>query len=246
MRSLDLTLSTPAANLACDEALLEWCEAGDAEANGVDEILRFWESPQHFVALGYTNRADREVQRKAARALNIPILRRCSGGGAVLQGPGCLNYALLLRVPEASPLAGVTGANQSIMRRQSAALAAALEIPVTVEGHTDLATRGLKFSGNAQRRKQRFLLFHGTFLLHFDLPLIERVLHPPPHQPPYRQNRAHTDFLTNLDVTAETIKTALRREWQATETLTGWPCERTMELAETKYSADEWNLKFSH
>src|SRR5690606_6354105 len=117
MHHLDLTLSTPAANLAADEALLEWCETV-----GADEILRFWESPQHFVALGSTNRVEREVHRDIARARDIPILRRCSGGGTVLQGPGCLNYALILRVPETGALSSVTGANRFIMQRQRAAL----------------------------------------------------------------------------------------------------------------------------
>ena len=33
------TLPSPEANLACDEALLDACEAGEAP-----ELLRFWES----------------------------------------------------------------------------------------------------------------------------------------------------------------------------------------------------------
>jgi hypothetical protein len=38
MKLLDLTLATPADNLACDEALLNWSETGEG-----GEILRFWE-----------------------------------------------------------------------------------------------------------------------------------------------------------------------------------------------------------
>ena len=47
MRHLDLTLPSPAENLACDEALLDWCESGE----GV-ETLRFWESPVPFIVVG--------------------------------------------------------------------------------------------------------------------------------------------------------------------------------------------------
>src|SRR5688572_6131078 len=93
MRWLDLTFPTPAENLACDEALLDLCEAGFA-----DEVLRFWESPTHFVVVGYGNKVDSEVEVAACRADGIPILRRCTGGGTVLQGPGCLNYSLVLRI----------------------------------------------------------------------------------------------------------------------------------------------------
>ena len=58
MRCLDATLSTPGANLACDEALLDLCEA----AGGGEGILRFWEPSEEFVVLGYSNRAAREAR----------------------------------------------------------------------------------------------------------------------------------------------------------------------------------------
>ena len=130
------------------------------------------------------------------------------------------------------------------MRRHEQALCDALNISITREGFTDLATRGLKFSGNAQRRKQKFLLFHGTFLLDFDLSLIEAVLLPPPKQPDYRKNRTHEEFVTNLKVSRDAIKAILRRAWNANETATDWPSERVLELVEKQYSHNEWNLKF--
>src|ERR1041385_179712 len=86
MLYLDLTSSSPAENLACDEALLDFCE----ERPGL-EVLRFWESTERFVVLGYANALHREVNVAACEAAQIPIMRRCSGGGTVLQGPGCLN-----------------------------------------------------------------------------------------------------------------------------------------------------------
>src|SRR5690242_14068944 len=98
MKHLDLTLPSPAENLAADEALLDQCEAG---AEG--EILRFWEPREAFVVLGYANRAALEVDLPACQAHQIGVFRRCSGGGTVLQGPGCLNYSVILRIPESGP-----------------------------------------------------------------------------------------------------------------------------------------------
>ena len=46
----------------------------------------------------------------------------------------------------------------------AAPLNAVMGAGVEVQGHTDLAINSLKFSGNSQRRKERFLLFHGVFL----------------------------------------------------------------------------------
>src|SRR5450432_4760006 len=92
MKLLDLSLPTPAENLACDEALLDW---GEEESGG--EILRFWEPREYFVVVGYANKVSSEANVPACGAEGIPILRRCSGGGTVLQGPGCLNYSLALK-----------------------------------------------------------------------------------------------------------------------------------------------------
>jgi len=116
--------------------------------------------------------------------------------------------------------------------------------PVTVEGFTDLAVNGLKFSGNAQRRKRRCLLFHGTFLLDLDLSLVEQLLRPPSRQPAYRENRSHTDFLTRLGCEASAIKAALQQVWNAKEPLEVIPTAAIGQLAQAKYASDEWNLKW--
>ncbi len=117
MRLLDLSFPSPEENLACDEALLEMCEQGYEH-----EILRFWEPPSVFVVLGYSNPASTEVNHDACRLAGVPILRRYSGGGTVVQGPGCLNYALILRTSSAGPLSTIPGSNSYIMNRQRRAL----------------------------------------------------------------------------------------------------------------------------
>jgi lipoate-protein ligase A len=235
MTVLDLTLPTPAANLACDEALLEACDAGE-----LDEVLRFWESACHFVVVGYADAIEREVNVPACQARRVPILRRCSGGGAVLQGPGCLNYSLVLRVPGGGPLATATGANRFIMERHRDALQPLLGPPVRVEGHTDLTVGGRKFSGNAQRRRRRTLLFHGTFLLGLDLDLVESLLRQPARQPSYRRQRRHLDFLTNVPLAAGQIKAALRQSWAATGDGLRLPAARLQHLLATQYENDRW------
>src|SRR5215469_9594034 len=154
MKFLDLTFSTPAENLACDEALLDW-----REEKGGDEILRFWESQEPFVVVGYANKIEAEVNVANCEARKIPIFRRCSGGGTVLQGRGCLNYALILSIAGHSSLAGISGANKFIMEHNREAIQAVTgNSTIRVQGHTDLAIHNAsssvfrKFSGNSQRR----------------------------------------------------------------------------------------------
>src|SRR5689334_22221800 len=179
MRYCDLTLPTPEENLACDEALLDWAEEFPEALPG---ILRIWEPNRYFVVLGYGNRIATEVNTAFCRQNTIPVLRRCTGGGTVLQGPGILNYTLILPA-EAAPFHNVTAANRFIMEHHRRCLSSLLGAPVETRGHTDLAVGGLKFCGNAQRRRKHSLLFHGSFLLHFDLDLMEKALPMPSVEP---------------------------------------------------------------
>jgi lipoate-protein ligase A len=247
MKLLNLTLLPPAENLACDEALLD-----AAEADAGDEVLRFWESREPFVVVGYANKVAAEVNVTACETHGIPVLRRCSGGGTVVQGPGCLNYTLVLRITADGPLHNIGIANQFIMRQNRAALQSLFprtQTPdprpqIAVRGHTDLTIGDRKFSGNSQRRRKHHLLFHGTFLLNFDLALVSELLPMPSKQPDYREHRMHTEFLTNLNVPAEKVKAALRQAWKAEEPLKGFPTEKIAALARDKYATREWNFKF--
>ncbi|MGA2788858.1 MAG: lipoate--protein ligase family protein [Verrucomicrobiota bacterium] len=239
MKLLDLTLPSPAENLACDEVLLDAAEAG---AGG--EVLRFWESRESFVVVGYANKVAAEVNVAACETRGIPVLRRCSGGGTVVQGSGCLNYTLILQITPDGPLHNIGLANQFIMRQNRAALEPVVNRPVAARGHTDLTIGDRKFSGNSQRRRKHFLLFHGTFLLNFDLALVSKLLPMPSTQPDYREHRAHTDFLANLNVPANEVKTALREAWKAAVPLKNPPLEKITALARHKYATREWNFKF--
>ena len=244
MKLLDLTLPSPAKNLACDEALLDW-----RDENGGEEILRFWESPATFIVVGYANKVATEVNVESCRARQIPVFRRCSGGGTVLQGAGCLNYALILEIKENSPLAGISGANKFIMERNREAIESKVQSPkskvqISISGHTDLTLNGKKISGNSQRRRKNFLLFHGTFLLNFDLTLVSELLRMPSKQPDYRKKRSHGEFLTNLNLSADKVKAALQKIWKANSPLEIPPLENISKLSRDKYSTHEWNFKF--
>ena len=238
MNLCDLTLPTPEENLACDEVLLELCERG-----ADDGLLRFWEPVQYFVVVGYGNKTAIEADLAFCQRQKIPVLRRCSGGGTVLQGPGCLNYTLILRIDSDGALASIPATNDFVLERHQQALAPLLRAPVEKQGHTDLSIGGLKFCGNAQRRRQRYLLFHGSFLLHLDIGLVERALPLPSKQPDYRANRAHADFLMNLEVPSRLIKAALAETWKAATPLRTIPFDEISLLAKEKYRADCWNFR---
>jgi lipoate---protein ligase len=267
MRLLDLILPTPAENLALDEALLEEAEAFAQPL----ETLRLWEPLQNFVVVGRSSHVDVEVNRAACRELGIPIFRRVSGGAAIVTGPGCLMYSLILSYEKRPNLRTVNQAHAFVLGMLQKALvplvpdvcfcgtsdlAVALK---TWEKGTQLICRNgpegashklaaspfptLKFSGNSMRCRKRHFLYHGTFLYNFPLELISRCLKTPPRMPDYRNGREHKMFVANLPLSAESIRQALISTWNADEPVENWPRELTNKLATKKYGKSDWNEK---
>lgn len=217
LRLLDLTLPSPEANLALDEALLDELD----EQQG-DPVLRFWESARPFVVLGRSCRSIEDIHAAACEEDCIPVLRRASGGGTVLQGPGCLSYALVLPLSFHPDLTDIRATNRLVLERMAGALRR-WEPAVAFRGISDLAIEGKKMSGNAQRRKRRALLFHGTLLHAMPSGLVARYLKQPARQPDYRENRPHGTFLRTIDVPPEDLKQAIANVWNAASPLERWP-----------------------
>ena len=237
MKFLNFTAPTLAENLAFDEALLLEAESGQG-----GEVLRLWEWSRPAVILGAGGQIGQDVDEAACQADEVPILRRSSGGGTVLLGAGCLLYSLVLRYDRASALGEIRSSYCYIFDRIRAALAAAVP-GIECAGTSDLALSGRKFSGNAQQRKRRHLLHHGSLLYAFDIKNVGRYLRLPERQPDYRRGRGHAAFLMNLPLDAEDIKRRLRDAWQATESTTAIPADLVRELATTKYSSVEWTRR---
>ncbi len=236
MRYLDLTLPTAAENLALDEVLLEEAEA----AGEPRETLRLWEPRQPLVVVGRSSRIAAEVRLDACRELGIPVLRRPSGGAAIVTGPGCLMFALVLSYRLRPELRAVSRAHRWVL----CTLAAALEPHVSGVrccGTSDLAIGERKFSGNSARCRRGHFLYHGTLLYDFPLPLVARCLAMPPRTPDYRAGRLHEGFLANLPLAGETLRRVLVQAYAAHEPYGPWPEVRTAQLAAEKYDRTEWN-----
>ena len=189
------SFATPEENLLYDEVLLRLANQGRS-----GEALRFWESEHVFIVLGRLGRLDRDVRRQITRKDGVPVFRRASGGGTVVQGPGCLNYTLILS-KERPEVADLRRSYQFILGKLINVLSG-LGVEAAFWPISDMAVRGTqkKFSGNAQKRGRRFILHHGTILYCFDLTLIERYLTMPDDMPAYRQHRRHRDFVTNVPI----------------------------------------------
>ena len=237
MDFLDLTLPSPAENLALDEALLLEAESGRG-----NQVLRIWEWPKPAVVLGAGCVLVDDVDEAACTADGVPILRRSSGGGTVLLGNGCLCYSLVLSYGLASELTDVRSSYGYIHEKIREGLNGIVP-GVELAGISDLAVGGRKFSGNAQQRKRTHLLHHGTILYEFDLSQVGRYLRVPQKQPDYRQRRAHDLFLVNLRSQKSDIAELLRSVWECDTRGSAIPSLCVSELVGSKYSKREWVIR---
>jgi lipoate---protein ligase len=236
MRLLDLTLPTAEENLALDEALLEEAEV----AQEPRETLRIWESPEPVVILGRSSQVAMEVNQAGCQARGMRVLRRASGGAAIVAGPGSLMYAVVLDYRARPSLRAVDAAHRFVLDTLIAALRP-LTAGVKRQGTSDLTLGDAKFSGNSMRCKRQTMLYHGTLLYHFPLQLISECLPMPPRQPDYRRQRNHAEFITNLPASAPAIRAALIAGWKANEPCDDWPRQRVHNLVASRYSRPDWN-----
>ena len=225
-------------HLALDEALLL-----AAEADEIGESLRIWELPKHAAIAGRSTRVADEIDVSVCREREMPVLRRCSGGAAVIGGPGCLMYSVVLGLGGHRDLRKIDVAHRYVMSRVLSALREQLP-DAELSGTCDLTWQNRKCSGNSLRVTRGHLLYHGTLLYDFDLRLIDACLRVAPRQPEYRQGRDHHEFVTNVSIDASQFSNDLCRVFEAfEESETLHLSARVAELRRTRYDNPQWHLR---
>ena len=195
---------TVAENLALDEALLI-----EADARAGQPLLRLWDPQEYAVVLGASRRMADDVFLETCRADEIAILRRSSGGGTVVVGPGVLCVTVILPENAAPALTRVDRAHEHVLDRIAAAIRTA-GIAVAVRGLGDLVLGDRKFGGSAQRRLNNCFMVHCSILYDFPIERIAKYLKMPARQPDYRAGRPHVDFLVNLPMSRHDLAVAIQ------------------------------------
>jgi len=175
-----------AENMARDQALLERAITGEGP------LLRVygWRGPT--LSLGYFQDEAAVAEAGAAQRLGVDLVRRFTGGGAILHHH---EVTFALAVPPAHPWAalGVDDSYLALTRPLLGVLGAAgVEAAFrggAVPAHKaancfagaacpDLVHGGRKLFGSAQRRRRGAVLQHGSLLLDLDLELWRGIFGP--------------------------------------------------------------------
>lgn len=167
--------------MALDEALLEAVAAGSSPP-----ILRLYRWQPAAISLGYAQRGADVVNLAACRRLGLDVVRRCTGGRAVLHDrevtyaviaregeglfPGRLgaNYQLLAPVLDQLLASyGLTVA-RSVQRLRPGSAPALHSACFTAPAQFEQVVAGHKLTGSAQKRQQGAFLQHGSIPLDLD------------------------------------------------------------------------------
>ena len=163
--------------MAVDEAILDALPPGDAWT------LRFYSWARPTVSVGFAQPHRQGFDAQLARREGIPLVRRPTGGRAVLHADE-LTYALIGPADSGPLQGGITAAYRSIaegfargLERLGAAVAlhrSSLPAQRTASGNGscfsararyELMAGGRKLMGSAQRRRNGTVLQHGSLLL---------------------------------------------------------------------------------
>ena len=154
--------NTAAKNMAIDRAVLVSSSQGK-----VPPTVRFYTWDPPAISIGYFQSLSEEVDLKKCKALSVDYVRRITGGGAVFHEDE-LTYSIV--IPENHPQI-----SKNIIESYSRICGAIIKglknngIESNYVPINDIVSDGRKISGNAQTRKLKTVLQHGTVLLDVDV-----------------------------------------------------------------------------
>jgi len=241
----DCDRSDIAFNVAADEALLVACE--DGLLGDETSAMRLWRQRSWAVVLGASGKVGEDVRLDACRQAGVPIVRRSSGGGTVLLGPGSLCVAWVRPLAVFAPSQRDVRELQVAVLEELAALVRPFEPRLQVVASGDWAIEGRKCAGSAQRRMKTHVLVHLSLLNRMPLAEVSRFLAEPGRRPEYRAGRSHEAFLTNLGIDPERLACLLRNAPATSELRAKIPenVEKLADrLADERFRLAEWTLRF--
>lgn len=173
--------------LGADRALLERTAMSGLPGS------RLWWLDSYAIVAGRSSNIASEVYTGLCARRGIPVIRRFSGGGVVMVGPGTLQWAIALPQRLLGPSYAIAAARDAATSMVSGILG------LDRDGLSgDLLRGNRKVGGVAMRKVRGAVLVHGSLLVRANIGLITRTLRHPPREPGYRQGRLHTNFLDNI------------------------------------------------
>ncbi len=235
-----------AMQMAIDEAILT------ARArHKVPNTIRFYTWKPSCVTIGYFQSAQQEVDLEKAKQAGVDVVRRYTGGGAVLHDNE-VTYSIVLT--ESDVPSNIIDSYKKLCLPIVYALRL-LGLKAEFAPINDILVSGRKISGNAQTRKQGVVLQHGTLLLKVDIAKMFSLLKVPNEKLRDKVIERASARVTSLEqelgrsVAVDEVIAALEKGFTAVlgislerGKLTRFESELAKRLAREKYATKEWSF----
>lgn len=225
----------PAINLSLEEYLIK-------NAASDETIMFLWQSA-NTVVIGRNQNPYKECDIQKLRDDDVRLVRRLSGGGAVYQDLGNLNFTFI-------------SSNESYsVENNFRIILASLEmydIKGCFNGKNDLLYEGRKFSGSAFTSDDKTSCHHGTLLVDTDLNRLAKYLSPSPLKLSSNAVDSVVSRVRNLKeisqkITVEELKGSIVKsfnEFYHSDAKPEYIDETSADLADytEKYRVKDWNF----
>ena len=154
-----------------------------------------WQPDRIYLVLGRSNEAVKSLIADAVDTDKVQVLKRPSGGEAVLLSPNMLVIALKVPLSMVQKAHDVFVIANDIIKE---ALSKEGVQNITSRGISDICIGEQKILGSAIFKKPDSVFYHAVLNVSEDVNLIERYLQHPKREPDYRKGRSHLAFVSSI------------------------------------------------
>ena len=155
----------------------------------------FWIPDKKYIVMGRSDQEEKAVFKKKAAIEHFNIIKRPSGGHTVILTPKTLVISVIFSVNDYHPKQVFKKVNQFIIY----SLRNLNVYDLHEKGISDITIGNKKILGSSIYKTNKSIFYHAVLNVSENPEIIENLLKHPQHEPDYRANRSHHDFVTSLE-----------------------------------------------
>jgi len=241
-------------NSAYRNMAIDWAVLKASSEDRVSPTVRFYTWKPSAISIGYFQSLEEEVDLEMCKQHGVDYVRRITGGGAVFHEDE-LTYSIVIPEKHAQISKNIMESYGRICGALIKGLKH-LDIESKYAPINDIIANGKKISGNAQTRKSKTVLQHGTVLMNVDVDKMFSVLKVPNEKirdkliSDVKQRVTSIKHLLGGSVAFNEVASVMKKGFEeefdielVDGNLTNEELEDTKRFEEEYFSSRDWNHK---